>query len=108
LVAARKLNAPARIAGWLAAGRRSGMRVLEVGETADVAGLLRALADDVERGTLKIQGHTFDVSSSLRAIVTFPDSEDGPVARIELHPSHPAPKAWDAMELRIEMSHPGD
>jgi hypothetical protein len=84
------------------------MRVLEAEGTKDVARLLRALAKQVERGGAMIAGQQVDVSSSLRAAVDFSDDGSGECTRLDLHLWHPTPPAWDARELRIALSHPGD
>jgi hypothetical protein len=84
------------------------MRVLEAQGTKEVARLLRALAEEVERGTAEIDGRVFDVSSSLRALIEFPEDANGEVTRLDLHLWHPAPTVWDLTELRIAMSHSGD
>jgi hypothetical protein len=84
------------------------MRVLEAQGTTEVARLLRALAEGVERGTAAIGGRAFDVSSSLRAVIEYPEHAKGEVTQLDLHLCHPAPAAWDLTELHSEMSHPGD
>jgi hypothetical protein len=73
-----------------------------------VARLLRALAEEVDRGTAKIDGRALDVSTSLRAVIEFPEDANGEVTQLDLHLWHPAPAAWDLTELHSEMSHPGD
>jgi hypothetical protein len=84
------------------------MRVLEAQGTKEVACLLRALAKEVEQGSAEVAGHEVDVSSSLRAAVDFSDDGSGECTRLDLHLWHPTPPAWDPMELRIALSHPGD
>jgi hypothetical protein len=84
------------------------MRLVEAQGTTDVARLLRALAEEVERGTAEIDGRAFDVSSSLQAVIEFPEDAEGEVTQLDLHLWHPAPAAWDLTELLSAMSHPGD
>jgi hypothetical protein len=84
------------------------MRVLEAQGTGEVARLLRALAKQVEQGTAVIGGRSVDVSTSLRAVVDFPEETPGKCTRLDLHLWHPTPPAWDAMQLRIALAHPGD
>ena len=84
------------------------MRVLEAQGTTEVASLLRALAEKVERGTAVIDGRVFDVSSSCRAVIEYPEDANEEVTELDLHLWHPAPKAWDLTALCSAMSHPGD
>jgi hypothetical protein len=84
------------------------MRVLVAQGAVEVAGLLRALAEDVEQGTAEVGGYSVDVSRSLRATVDLSDDGSGVCTRLDLHLWRPTPPAWDAKELRMALSHPGD
>jgi hypothetical protein len=74
----------------------------------EVARLLRALAEEVERGSARIDGHVFEVSSSLRAVVECPDDAADEISQFDVHLWHPGQQAWEPKEMRIAMSHPGD
>lgn len=84
------------------------MQVLRVQGSTSVAGLLRALADEVEAGLVEVNGHRVDLGSSLHATVEVPDDPQEEATVVDVRLVHPSARAWDVTQLRSALARPGD
>lgn len=73
-----------------------------------VAGLLRALADDVESGLVGVDGHEVELGPVLRATVEVPDDPQETATVVDVRLVHPNAEGWELTRLRAALSHPGD
>lgn len=84
------------------------MRVAEARGAKEVVGLLRNLADEIERKNLELEGRHVGLSDSLEAAVEISEGATHDVSLIDIRLEHPEPAVWDATQLRQAMAYPGD
>lgn len=83
------------------------MQALQVKGADAVARVLRALAEEVERGEVEVDGRCVELAPSLYATVQVPDDPDADATVLDVRLVHPS-RAMDLTLLRRAMSHPGD
>jgi hypothetical protein len=76
--------------------------------TADVAALLRTVADGVERGVVDFDGSHFPVSDDLRAVTEAVGVHGEAPAMLSIRLALPHGELRVARELERELAHPGD
>jgi len=82
------------------------MEVLTVRGAAEVANLLRRLAEQIDRKVMSIDGRPVPLSDSVEAVIDLVDDQG--VSLVEIRLEHPSPAAWDLIELQQAMARPGD
>lgn len=73
-----------------------------------MAGLLRALADEVEAGLVEVNGHKVELGPLLRATVEVPDDPQEEATVVDVRLAHPNAQIFDLAQLRAALAHPGD
>ena len=82
------------------------MEAITVRGAADVANLLRSLAEQIDHKAMNIDGRSVSLSESLEAVINVVEGRD--VSLVDIRLEHPSPAAWDLTELQQAMAHPGD
>lgn len=82
------------------------MEAITVRGAAEVANLLRSLAEQIDHKAMSIDGRPVPLSESLEAVINVVDEKD--VSLVDIRLEHPSPAAWDLIELQQAMAHPGD